>query len=95
MTGVRGAQFDVTIRNTSAVPVNGWTLTWSLPGSQRITQSWNATVTQSGAAATAVNVAWNGRSRPPVRPASDSSPTARSSGATGFALNGTACTATA
>ncbi|MFG2051685.1 cellulose binding domain-containing protein [Micromonospora sp. NPDC048935] len=88
-----GAQFDVTLSNTSTVPVDGWTLTWSLPGSQRITQSWNATVTQSGAAATAVNVSWNA-----VIPAAGStsfgfvtdSPLV---GATGFALNGSPCTA--
>lgn len=88
-----GAQFDVTLSNTSTVPVNGWTLTWSLPGSQRITQSWNATVTQSGAAATAVDASWNA-----VIPAAGSvsfgfvtdSPLG---GATGFALNGSPCAA--
>ncbi|MGC4772821.1 cellulose binding domain-containing protein [Micromonospora sp. DT44] len=88
-----GAQFDVTLNNTSTVGVNGWTLTWSLPAGQRITQSWNATVTQSGAAATAVNAAWNA-----VIPAAGStsfgfitdSPLA---GATGFALNGSPCAA--
>ncbi|MET8363908.1 cellulose binding domain-containing protein [Micromonospora sp. NPDC005252] len=88
-----GAQFDVTLSNTSTVPVNGWTLTWSLPGSQRITQSWNSTVTQSGAAATAVNASWNA-----VIPAAGSvsfgfvtdSPLG---GATGFALNGSPCAA--
>ncbi|MET8251616.1 cellulose binding domain-containing protein [Micromonospora sp. NPDC005197] len=88
-----GAQFDVTLGNTSTVPVNGWTLTWSLPGSQRITQSWNSTVTQSGAAATAVNASWNA-----VIPAAGSvsfgfvtdSPLG---GATGFALNGSPCAA--
>ncbi|MFF0232951.1 cellulose binding domain-containing protein [Micromonospora sp. NPDC005254] len=88
-----GAQFDVTLSNTSTIPVNGWTLTWSLPGSQRITQSWNSTVTQSGAAATAVNASWNA-----VIPAAGSvsfgfvtdSPLG---GATGFALNGSPCAA--
>ncbi|MEV4385895.1 cellulose binding domain-containing protein [Micromonospora sp. NPDC049580] len=88
-----GAQFDVTLSNTSPIPVNGWTLTWSLPGSQRITQSWNSTVTQSGAAATAVNASWNA-----VIPAAGSvsfgfvtdSPLG---GATGFALNGSPCAA--
>ncbi|CCH17979.1 Esterase with cellulose binding domain [Micromonospora lupini str. Lupac 08] len=88
-----GAQFDVTLSNTSAVPVNGWTLTWSLPGSQRITQSWNSTVTQSGAAATAVNVSWNA-----VIPAAGSTSfgfvtDSPLDGATGFALNGSPCAA--
>ncbi|MEU7841088.1 cellulose binding domain-containing protein [Micromonospora sp. NPDC049114] len=88
-----GAQFDVTLSNTSTVPVNGWTLTWSLPGSQRITQSWNATVTQSGSAATAVNAAWNA-----VIPAAGSTSfgfvtDSPLGGATGFALNGSPCAA--
>ncbi|MFI7542271.1 cellulose binding domain-containing protein [Actinoplanes sp. NPDC049599] len=86
-----GAQFDVTVRNTSAAAVNGWALTWTLPGTQRITQSWNATASQSGAQARAVNVGWNAG-----LPAggsvgfgfiTDSTLT----GATGFALNGAAC----
>ncbi|MFY1615654.1 cellulose binding domain-containing protein [Micromonospora sp. WMMD736] len=88
-----GAQFDVTLTNTSTVGVDGWTLTWSLPGAQRITQSWNATVTQSGAAATAANVAWNA-----VLPAAGSTSfgfitDSPLGGATGFALNGVPCAA--
>ncbi|MGC4868798.1 cellulose binding domain-containing protein [Micromonospora sp. DT53] len=89
-----GAQFDVTLSNTSSVPVDGWTLTWSLPGSQRITQSWNSTVTQSGAAATAVNASWNA-----MIPAAGSTSFGFVTdnplgGATGFALNGSPCAAT-
>ncbi|WP_444949830.1 cellulose binding domain-containing protein [Micromonospora ureilytica] len=89
-----GAQFDVTLSNSSTVPVDGWTLTWSLPGSQRITQSWNSTVTQSGAAAAAVNVPWNA-----VIPAAGSTSfgfvtDSPLGGATGFALNGSPCAAT-
>lgn len=90
-----GAQFDVTIRNTSAAAVNGWTLTWTLPGAQQVTQSWSATVSQSGAAAKAVNAAWNAQI-----PASGSTAfgfitEGNQTAATGFALNGAACTATA
>jgi cellulase/cellobiase CelA1 len=53
-----GAQIDVTVRSTGTA-VNGWTLAWDLPAGQQITQSWNATVTQSGQAVRASNVAWN------------------------------------
>ncbi|MEU1587254.1 cellulose binding domain-containing protein [Micromonospora sp. NPDC005710] len=86
-----GAQFDVTIGNTSTVPVDGWSLTWSLPGSQRITQSWNSTVTQTGAAATAANAPWNA-----VIPAAGSTSfgfvtDSPLDAATGFALNGSPC----
>ena len=89
-----GAQFDVTVSNTSAVPVNGWTLTWALPAGQRITQSWNATTSQSGAAATAVDASWNA-----TIPAAGSAgfglvTDSTLGGASGFALNGSPCTAT-
>ena len=53
--------FTAAIRVTAGdTPVNGWTVTWTYGGDQRITNGWNAKVTQSGAAVTARNVAWNG-----------------------------------
>ncbi|GAA3340508.1 hypothetical protein GCM10020358_28380 [Amorphoplanes nipponensis] len=87
-----GAQFDVTIRNTSAAPVAGWTLTWTLPAAQRITQSWNATTSQSGAGARAVNVAWNAEIPAGGTAGFGFVTDSAQSGATGFALNGAACT---
>ncbi|OKK07721.1 cellulose 1,4-beta-cellobiosidase [Streptomyces sp. CB03234] len=50
---------NVTVTNTGD-PVSSWTLEWTYAGNQRITQSWNATTTQSGAAVTARNVSYNG-----------------------------------
>ncbi|MFF3853627.1 non-reducing end alpha-L-arabinofuranosidase family hydrolase [Micromonospora sp. NPDC002575] len=41
-------------------PLSSWTLTWSYGAGQQVTQAWNATVTQSGAAVTAKNVSYNG-----------------------------------
>ncbi|GAA0458913.1 non-reducing end alpha-L-arabinofuranosidase family hydrolase [Actinoplanes campanulatus] len=41
-------------------PLSSWTLTWSYGAGQTVTQAWNATVTQSGSAVTAKNVAYNG-----------------------------------
>ncbi|MFI7436155.1 non-reducing end alpha-L-arabinofuranosidase family hydrolase [Micromonospora haikouensis] len=41
-------------------PLSSWTLTWSYGAGQTVTQAWNATVTQSGAAVTAKNVSYNG-----------------------------------
>ncbi|THV30253.1 cellulose binding domain-containing protein [Glycomyces paridis] len=40
--------------------VNGWRLTWTWPGGQRISSSWNADVTASGSSVSAVDVGWNG-----------------------------------
>ncbi|MGC3000343.1 cellulase family glycosylhydrolase [Streptomyces sp. G35A] len=44
-----GFQGEVTIRNTGGTAVNGWTLRWTFPGDQRITNLWGGTATQSGA----------------------------------------------
>ena len=50
---------NVTITNLGD-PINGWTLTWSYPAGQQVTQAWNATVSQSGSQVTARNVSYNG-----------------------------------
>ena len=44
-----GATVNVTIKNNTATAVNGWTLGWTFPGNQTITNMWSATYTQSGA----------------------------------------------
>ncbi|GIH19181.1 cellulose-binding domain-containing protein [Rugosimonospora africana] len=41
-------------------PITAWTLRWSFAAGQSVTQAWNATVTQSGSAVTAINVSYNG-----------------------------------
>src|SRR5215468_1690760 len=56
-TGGFGA--NVAITNLGD-PVTAWTLRWSFGAGQTVTQAWNATVTQSGSAVTAVNVSYNG-----------------------------------
>ena len=53
---------NVTITNLGD-PVSSWTLSWSYGAGQTVTQAWNATVTQSGAAVTAKNVSYNGVDR--------------------------------
>jgi lysophospholipase L1-like esterase len=50
---------DVTITNLGDV-VSTWTLGWNFATGQSVTQAWNATVTQSGAAVTAKNLSYNG-----------------------------------
>src|SRR3954451_23093535 len=40
-------------------PVNGWTLGWSFPSGQTITQAWNGVATQSGAAVTVRDAGYN------------------------------------
>lgn len=54
-----GATVNVTITNNDSTAINGWTLGWSFPGNQKITNMWNASYTQSGASVTATNLSYN------------------------------------
>jgi cellulase/cellobiase CelA1 len=89
-----GFTANVTITNTGSSAISGWTLAFSFPGDQKITNAWNATATQSGTAVTATNADYNGTIAAGGNTSfgfqgtwnsNDSSPT-------GFALNGTPCT---
>ncbi|MEV5356843.1 cellulase family glycosylhydrolase [Streptomyces sp. NPDC052693] len=44
-----GFQGEITVRNTGTSAINGWTLRWTFPDGQRITNLWGGTATQSGA----------------------------------------------
>ncbi|MGI5185981.1 cellulose binding domain-containing protein [Dactylosporangium sp. CA-152071] len=59
-----GFQGEVTVRNGGTSGVAGWTARYTYSGGERITQSWGATVTQTGSAVTADNAAWNGALAP-------------------------------
>jgi cellulase/cellobiase CelA1 len=59
-----GFQGEVTVHNGGTTAMTGWTVTFTFGGGERITQSWNATVTQSGADVTARNAGWNGAIAP-------------------------------
>ncbi|MFE6361026.1 cellulase family glycosylhydrolase [Streptomyces sp. NPDC057806] len=45
-----GFQADLTIRNTGTAPVNGWTLGFSFPAGQTVTNMWGGVPTQTAAA---------------------------------------------
>ncbi|MFE2263469.1 cellulase family glycosylhydrolase [Streptomyces griseosporeus] len=55
-----GFNAEVKVTNTGTVALSGWKVTWTYSGAQKITNSWNATVTQSGQSVTATNAAHNG-----------------------------------
>ncbi|MFD9462700.1 cellulose binding domain-containing protein [Streptomyces sp. NPDC060027] len=59
-----GFQADVSLANTGSAAWTGWTLGWTFPDGQKITQLWNADHTQSGAAVTAKNLTWNANVAP-------------------------------
>jgi cellulase/cellobiase CelA1 len=82
------------VTNTGSSAINGWSLTWSFSGNQKVTSAWNATVTQSGSAVTAKNLSYNA-----AIPAGGSTSFGFQASYSGsnatpstFALNGTACT---
>ncbi len=58
-----GFQGQVTITAHDA-SIAGWLVSWTLGTGQKITQSWNATVSTSGNAVLASNQAWNGALAP-------------------------------
>jgi Glycosyl hydrolase family 12/Cellulose binding domain len=55
-----GFTADVKVTNTGTAALNAWTVAWTFSGNQRVTNSWNATVTQSGTSVTARNLPYNG-----------------------------------
>ncbi|RBM12380.1 glycosyl hydrolase family 5 [Streptomyces sp. PT12] len=59
-----GFTSEVRVGNTGETPISPWELSWSFDGSQRITNAWNASVTQSGQDVVARPTAWN-RAVPP------------------------------
>jgi hypothetical protein len=55
-----GSGFTANVIINSSSAVNGWTLNFSFPGNQNITNLWNGTYSQSGSAVTVNNAGWNG-----------------------------------
>ncbi|WP_341720121.1 cellulase family glycosylhydrolase [Micromonospora sp. FIMYZ51] len=75
-------------------PLNGWRLTWTFPSGQRVTQAWNATVTQSGSDVTASNVGYNAAlgTNQTASFGFNGSWSGANNAPTSFALNGVTCT---
>jgi hypothetical protein len=59
-TGSGGFQATTRITNTGTRPLNGWTLRFSFPNGQQITEVWNGTAEQNGVDVPIVNAPWNG-----------------------------------
>jgi acetylxylan esterase len=89
-----GFTANITITNTSSTALSSWTLTFTFPGDQHITSSWNGTASQSGENVTITNASYNGA----IPAGGSTSPglqgTWTNSDATpaSFTLNGAACT---
>jgi Glycosyl hydrolase family 48/Cellulose binding domain/Putative Ig domain len=90
-----GFTANITIANTGSSAINGWTLTFTFPGDQKITNAWNGVASQSGENVTITNESYNGTLAAGGGSTSlgfqgtwtnsDASPTS-------FSVNGTTCT---
>jgi hypothetical protein len=83
---------SVTVTNLGPA-LDGWTLTWTYPGDQRVTSSWSGTADQTGADVTLRDAAWNGRLAQGASATAGVMGTWRTSNAppAAFALNGLPC----
>jgi hypothetical protein len=88
-----GFTANLTIGNTAATAINGWTLTFTFPGDQKITSNFNGGFSQSGQNATLTNASYNGTIAPngSVSVGFQGTWTSNDSSPTKFSLNGTAC----
>jgi alpha-galactosidase len=88
-----GFTANITLTDTGTTAVNGWTLTFTFPGDQKVTNAWNATVTQSGSTVNATNVGYDGSIAPGgnIQFGFQGTWTNNDSVPTAFALNGSAC----
>ena len=87
---------NLVITNTGSSDINGWTLTFTFPGDQKITSSWSATVTQSAENVTAVAESYNADIAAGATTNFGFQGTFTTSDAvpTSFAINGVTCGAT-
>lgn len=86
-----GSGFTATVGITNTGDAtNGWTLGFTFPGNQTITNGWNANYSQSGRAVTATNVDWN-RSIGSTSIGFNANYSGTNAVPTAFTVNGTSC----
>jgi len=54
-----GATVNMVIKNNGSSAVDGWTVNFTFPGNQKITNAWNCTYSQVGSSVTLNNVSYN------------------------------------
>ncbi|HEU5425560.1 MAG TPA: PHB depolymerase family esterase [Actinocrinis sp.] len=88
-----GLTANLTVTNTGTAAINGWSLGFTLPPGQTVTNAWNATISPASGAVTAKNVSYNAQI-PPGGSTSfgfQATHTGNSAAPTSFTLNGAAC----
>jgi cellulose 1,4-beta-cellobiosidase len=88
-----GFQGQAVIKNTGSAAVNGWTLAWTFPGDQKITQLWNGSYAQSGEAVRVTNASYNAAIAPgsTVTVGFTGTFTSNDTSPSAFTLNGASC----
>jgi endo-1,4-beta-xylanase len=93
--GGGGFTAGLTITNTGSSTVNGWTLAFTFPSGQRVSQGWNANWTQSSGSAnvTATNMSYNGTlaANASVQIGFNGSYSSTNTAPSTFTLNGATC----
>ena len=89
-----GFQAQLTLTNTGGAAISPWTLTWTFPGDQQITDLWNAAYTQSGEQVTVTAESYDASIAPAASVTVGFTGTYTNSDATpaSFAVDGTSCT---
>lgn len=94
-----GFTADLSIVNLGSTDLNGWTLVFTFPGSQQVSQLWNGNVSQSGNTVTVTNASYNGQVSAGAAVNPDPGFNGSGSGSnpvpTSFSLNGTVCNGSA
>jgi endo-1,4-beta-xylanase len=88
-----GFTAQVAIVNTGTTTINGWSLTFTFPGDQKITSNFNGGFSQTGKNATLTNASYNGTIAPgaSITDGFQGAWTSSDANPTSFSINGTAC----
>ncbi|GAA2303259.1 cellulose binding domain-containing protein [Streptomyces kunmingensis] len=88
-----GFTADLTITNRGTAAIDGWTLTYSYGGNQKLSNGWNATWSQSGRTVTAKSLSYNAKIAAGAATSAGAQFTysGSNSAPTDFAVNGTTC----
>jgi hypothetical protein len=88
-----GFTAQVVIANTGTTAINGWSLTFTFPGDQKITSNFNGGFSQSGKNATLTNASYNGAiaAGASVTVGFQGTWASNDTNPASFSINGTAC----
>jgi len=88
-----GFTAQVVIANTGTTTINGWSLTFTFPGDQKVTSNFNGGFSQTGENATLTNASYNGTIAPgaSITDGFQGTWTSNDTNPASFSINGTAC----